>query len=182
MFKKAIFLIILVNWSITVESAQVIFEPYLGFHTGSYNDGGKSHGASGFGMGGRIAYEEVGIMAGLELQLTILSSENSAGADIDIEQNQLGIWGGFIFPGLPLRSWMTLFPYDAAELRPGGELKGTGVKFGMGFDPIPLLSLNVEYKRSSYDEIEVSGVDLPTAEQNISTVFVSASFLFGGSL
>ena len=175
---RRLFLILTFLLSLQSSGMEIIAEPYLGFHTGSYNDGSNSNSASGFSMGGRGFLFFQSIMAGLDLQLSMMNTDIN-GSDTDIEMNQFGFFGGFSFPMIPVRAWMTWFPLDKASVRPGGKLSGTGVKFGVGIDPIPPVSFNMEYKTSTYDDLD----DLPVRpERKISSVYFSVSFLFGGAL
>lgn len=171
-------LLLIFFFSFNVMATDIVFEPYLGFQTGTYDDGSYSNGANGFSMGGKGYLFWQSIMGGIDLQLSLLDTKVN-GVETEIEMNQFGFMGGFSFPVIPVRTWLVWYPLDKASVRPGGSLSGNGVKLGVGFDPIPPVSFNMEYKTSTYNDLN----DLPVQpERTISTVYFSVSFLFGGPL
>lgn len=161
-----------------IHATDFVIEPYMGYQLGSYSkESEASKELSGFGLGARIVYFSYGIFGGLDIHhssLKLLNSSNN-----DLTQNQIGITGGFAFAIIPIRAWMTYVPSDSLKLETGGTYGGDGVKLGIGFDPIPLLSFNLEFKTSTYDELN----DIPADKQlKISSIFLNIGFLFGTNL
>lgn len=84
----------------------------------------------------------------------------------------MGIVAGVNVPVVPLRFWLGYnfsdklnnTPQTARSGIPAGTevgLNGNGIKAGIGFTPLPLLSFNAEYIYSKYDSITLNGVDTP---------------------
>lgn len=135
-------------------SADILVEPYLGYYTGKYEVGSTSEDFSGLGFGARVGYKHMlGLMLGLDYMTGKM--EDKAAVKSDITPNQLGFFVGYEFPIL-LRVYGV---YNFMDKTEGKNSTGTtkyegdsGVKLGVGFTPLPLLSVNLEYGFSSYDE------------------------------
>lgn len=157
----------------------VIFEPYIGYQLGklSIDNVEDSDSLSGLGGGLRLVYFSYGFFGGLDFHRSNLNL--SGDSDDSYRQNQIGLIGGFSFPIMPVRLWMTYNPSDSIELNGGDKFTGNGIKLGLGIDPLPLVSFNIEYKNSSYDERE----DLPiNNKRKVSAIFFNIGLLFGTNL
>ena len=162
--------------------ADVVFDPYIGtpFGTAKLEDQIESD-ISGLGIGGRVYYEYFNFFGGIDLKL---SANNADSPDRDYEQNQLGLLGGVQFPFAPIRVWTSFYFLDVMSVSPSGyDYKGGGYAFGLGFSPLPFMSINMEYKGSTYDEVEKpAGDEMLTNEAELSSLFISLSFLFRSSV
>jgi hypothetical protein len=160
----------------------LMIEPYLGytFGGGEQDLGGNSkydysyhHPMLGLRLGGSL----LGFMAGLDYSGSLLSSfsmdvEQKAGSSTtdyndDVNKTQFGLFVGYDFPIL-LRAWATY--YLSAKLEGESAVaagtnqiyttnyseSGSGIGFGVGFTPLPLISVNLEYRKFTYDEWENS--------------------------
>lgn len=173
--KKLILFFIL---SFNTAFADVVFDPYLGLPFGNVTlEDNVEVDTTGFGIGGRVYYEFQSFFGGMDLKFHANSSDTP---DKTYEKNQLGLVGGVAFPFAPIRIWMNFYFLDRLNVSPDDkEYKGGGHGFGVGFSPLPIMSLNLEYLSSSYDEVETSTADLNLSEEaTINTVFLSFSFLF----
>lgn len=160
-------------------ATDIIVEPYFGYQLGKLTtgDSSDSQDVSGMGLGARFVYFSHGIYGGLDIHHSSLNV--SGGGDLNQKQNQIGITGGFSFAIIPIRAWMTYIPSDSLKEEGGNKYTGNGVKLAVGFDPVPLLSFNVEFKTSTYDEKD----DLPINDKRkVSSIFFNIGLLFGTDL
>lgn len=159
-------------------ATDLILEPYMGYQLGKYSIGeGDSQDVSGLGIGARFVYFAQGIYGGFDIHHSTLNVSN--GGDDNLKQNQIGLTAGFSFAVVPIRAWMTYVPSDSLKSDSGASYSGNGVKMAVGFDPIPLISFNVEFKTSTYDEQD----DIPLNEKHkVSSIFFNIGLLFGTNL
>lgn len=151
----------------------------MGYQMGKYSVGeaGDSDDISGLGLGARFVYFAGGIFGGMDLHHSSLNVSN--GATSELNQNQIGLTAGFSFAIIPIRAWMTYNFSDSIKDENGNKYDGDGVKLAVGFDPVPLVSFNMEFKTSSYDEKD----DLPINDKHkVSSIFFNIGLLFGADL
>lgn len=149
--------------------AGFLVEPYLNYNFGSgdYVENGQNVDASTSGpnFGGRLGYQFLGLMAGMDVNLGSMGlDETVAGSktSYDLDSTRVGLFAGYELPIL-LRAWITYYfsnnleyskAYSANNIAKGDQFSGSGLEFGVGFTPLPLLSVNVGYRINSYDELE----------------------------
>jgi hypothetical protein len=172
---KKIFLLFCLCFSINTRSA-IFIEPYLGIGKSSVDLDDSESSGSGLGFGGRMAFMQYGVMAGGDLSFQ--SVETSEGTQTEYSQKQLAIYVGYALFQVPLRAWMGYNFMDFASTNLDRKYKGGGFKVGVGYDPYPNTSFNLEFKKSTYDEFKDSeGTANLNQDLNIVSLFLSVSFL-----
>lgn len=163
MFRKLVSTMVLVfSFTSLSAHADLLLEPYLGYHTGEWESGSTSKDMKGVTYGGRIGYQGMGLMVGADYMLGTWEDESNP--KNDVKPADLGIFVGY---NLPLvRFYGVISP---APLNPELKFKngnsstkytGSTMKFGVGFTALPMVSINVEYLMGTYDEAD--GQDLTT--------------------
>lgn len=141
----------------TTASAGFLVEPYLGYRVGdleSTPNGSIAYDTSGHSIGARLGGTFTMFMAGIDYSMGSLSADQTKGGstDVDLDTTQLGIFAGIELPVL-LRAWATYYVSANFENSSNSnEWKGDGIGLGVGFTGLPFVSLNLEYKKMSYDE------------------------------
>jgi hypothetical protein len=127
--------------------AGVLLEPYLGYHTGKDKAAGQADGdLSGVSFGGRVGYQKLGIMGGLDF-MTGSWTEKISGLSADVTPTQLGAFAGYNFPAF-LRVYAAYLFQNKAKVTFNGSsstVEGNGFKLGVGFTALPIVSINLEY-------------------------------------
>ncbi|MCO4755002.1 MAG: outer membrane beta-barrel protein [Bacteriovoracaceae bacterium] len=201
--------------------AGFLIDPYLGFRfNGSIEEEANvgdldEYSYSGLAYGARLGYNYLGLMLGFDYGMasgdveqdkdpgsTVLSG---VGTKVDGAFKNMGLYIGYDMP-LLLRFWATYYfksemeiegeNNNNSDLNPGNTFtdtyKGSGLGLGVGYTGLPFLSINLEYKTFTYDEIEstdpsVGTVNLPAAststygssgEQKASEILLSVSVPF----
>lgn len=170
MFKNGLMLIAYFFTAISA-SANVLIEPHLGYNlSGGQND----YKVSGFNVstkytgpqyGARLGYNFHGLMAGgaythatFDLKATAFGITNTSKE----KQDDLGIFIGYDAPVL-FRVWATYFfsskMTETTGPSQGDWNKGHTTELGIGYKPIPFLSLNLMYRMLSFDKQSVAGVE-----------------------
>lgn len=174
---------------ITLSSqAAVLIEPILGYNldgvlrveddvTGQTKTGG---GGSGAAYGGRLGYQKLGFQIGVDY----LNSKMKFKSEEPIVSSEWGAFVGFEFPIL-LRAYAGYIFSASAEAENidtgnGGTADanysgGTGAKVGIGFTLLPFVDLNLEYRRTQYDELKVGSLPKSSDERTFSTFMVGVS-------
>jgi hypothetical protein len=145
--------------------ATFMIDPYIGYKLGSGESGDTTKVDYTFNS---ITY---GARAGISYMMFSVGADYSmASADFEYEvltlsgkdksdQTNLGIFVGVDLPVM-FRLWGQYFIDTTIEDTDGSdrgdELKGTGYGLGVGFTGLPFISLNLEYRMLTYDEL-VSG-------------------------
>lgn len=137
----------------------VLIEPHWG-----YNLIGKVDGISntttyhGNQYGARLGAQKFGFMGGLDYTHSSFTYKTVTPVQSDEKsRDQLGVFVGYKFPIL-LRFWGEYNFLDKTKQSANGSThssgyytKGHGTALGVGFTGLPFLSVNLEYKTSSYD-------------------------------
>lgn len=177
--KSLLFLILLISQS---AHAGVLLEPYLGYGIGSGDRGNFDYSYNTPQYGARLGYQMLGVMGGIDYSMASfeLEAENKTTGTTtksDYKKNQLGVFVGYDFP-LLVRAWGTYYVSANLEddIAPISKYSGGGYALGVGFTPLPLVSLNVEYRTFSYDEVE-TGSTTASLDPNfdLNEIFLSVS-------
>lgn len=132
-------------------------EPYLGYNVGALQVkvAGQDIGdaMSGVLLGARVGYSLPLFYVAADYSLgSGLKSEVSA-SSVDIDVSRLGVVAGFT--GLPMFDFYggyllnTTVKVDQTGVP---DFKGSGLKVGVGFTMLPLISINAEYIMNNYDD------------------------------
>lgn len=149
--------------------ASFLVEPILGYNLGSFENGlGEDKSFTGVGIGGRLGVEFLGVQAALDGNFSTIDIDDMDEADL----REFGFFAGYDFPIL-LRAWMGFIFSSSLELGTA-DFSGSGTKFGLGISPLPLLSLNLEYKMMNFDEFEINGVT-SEVDRDMDVIFLSVS-------
>lgn len=176
--KRILFALTLFTCS--VANAGLLVEPFVGFNIASGEDGANpktEYDQSAPFYGARLGYQVMGLMAGLdytkgmEAELEEKTGSNTSRADVD--QQTMGIFVGYNLPVM-LRAWVAYHFSSKLEYQNtaavGDELKGKGYGLGVGFTPLPLVSLNLEYRMLTFDEYKNASTGTTTALSGVNEI------------
>lgn len=184
-------------------NAGVMIEPYLGygmFGSGdtTRNSTNYSHSPGGLTFGGRLGYQFLGFMAGVDYSLssTTLTTTATGVSDMedDISRSNLALFVGYNLP-IMLRVWGSYFLDASVEgtttnssgsafLRASDSndltkaTGGTGIALGVGLTSLPLVSLNAEFRSITFADYEnKSGTAITdvTEDVNFQEILLSVS-------
>ena len=141
--------------------AGFLIEPYMGYQLGSQETTvGSSkyeYALGGQLIGARVGYTLPLLMAGIDVNLGTMDADvDSAPAgtpDTEYDTRQIGLFAGVELPIL-LRAWATYYFANEYEQPDGDKYSGGGMALGVGFTGLPFVSLNLEYKMLTFDELE----------------------------
>jgi hypothetical protein len=146
-------------------SAGLLIEPHLGYNLHSSTKlGTETIDSNGFQYGSKLGYQSFGFMGGLDYthsSFTATTKPNSGTSDKDErKRDEFGLFVGFKFPVL-VKAWFG-YNFIAKEsqsvlgptsgTKAGEYYKGHSTEIGIGFTPLPLVSINLSYKMLSYDK------------------------------
>ena len=198
--KKSLFKFILLSFVLfsVNASASILIEPYLGYAflgngEVSVSNTKYDNDYAGPTFGGRLGFQQLGFMIGADYSMQSFEMESTAGSTTyndDVKKKQLGIFVGYNFP-IMLRVWGTYFisgsfegddaisannRYDSNDKLTDGN----GYALGIGYRPMPLVSINLEYRKFEYDTWEEGGVEATniTKDQSLSEMLLSVSLPF----
>lgn len=148
----------------TTARASFLVEPHLGYiASGSQSSwGGLKAEYTGPQYGARLGVKYLGVMGGFaythstyDLKLSALGQTVKSGQ----KQDDMGLFVGYNAPVL-LRVWVAYFLSSKITQTEAGQFGATGdwfkgktTEIGVGFTPLPLLSLNVSYRMLSFDKV-----------------------------
>ncbi len=172
---KIIYLLLAVLYS-PHALAGFFIDPYLGYESGKLEEkasiaSGKSINIStemaGVGYGARVGLRMLLVSVGAEYQSGSLGFDGGG----NFEPKDVGVFAKMYLP-LRVRLWGTYFVKSTAP-----DVKGKGMKAGIGFRLIRRVFLNVEYIERKYDEL----IAFPsiTLSGKAKTFFVSLSVPLG---
>lgn len=180
----------------TTASAGILFEPFVGYNlNGSVEnptDNEDNYDLGGLGYGARLGYNFVGLMVGGAYEANSLSGDgaiaSTANQEATYASSNMGAFIGYQFPVM-FRVWATYYlsstldwedvSTGALTVNVNAELKGSGYGLGIGYTLLPMVSLNLEYKTFSYDEVTQSGTtEALTNEWDSNMMFFSVSVPF----
>jgi hypothetical protein len=150
--------------------ASFLIEPYLGYHMGKFEVSGNKDDAKGTSYGGRLGFSQLGFQFGADYMGGNWDIDSSP--KFKASASNLGVFVGYDFPIL-LRVYGSYF-FDS-KLKDSSTFEGNMIRLGVGFSPIPLLDINLEYLMGKYDKL--NGSSLPSeAKLNMLGVTVSIPF------
>jgi hypothetical protein len=159
MNSRALLVVVSLFTAVTLSSpafAGIHLEPYLGYAKGDITDSaGDEFNTTGMLYGARLGYSVSMLAFGAEYQAGSMTAETNP--DEDAKPSDLGVFVAFDAPVL-VRVFATYF-FQASTKVGDTKLEGTGMKVGLGFTPIPLLSINLEYMTSEWDEADGQTID-----------------------
>lgn len=171
----------------TIPTAQagVLVEPMIGYQFGDGDEPGVDHSYSGPFFGGRLGYQQLGFMLGLDYRISTFEDEQQLSNSVvhdDQKQTKFGAFVGFNFPIL-MRAWVSYYfdvsmeDDDARNNNAGDEYSGDGLGAGIGFTGLPFVSVNIEYHAYSYDEFENArtGAKSSVSDFDVSEILLSVS-------
>jgi len=143
--------------------AGILVEPVIGYNFAKLDvkELDTDFTARGPAFGGRLGYQKLGFQLGVDyLNSTLSHSED------DLDDVGLSEWAGFVgfeFPIL-LRVYAGyILSATANTEQDNGDkvelTKGSGMKAGLGFTMLPFVDINLEYRKGTFDQVEVDGVE-----------------------
>ena len=130
--------------------AGVLLEPYLGYSVGNIDDDDQM----GPSMGLRAGYSMMGLAVGAEYHTGTWNWDTSSG-DVDATPQDIGAFVSYSLP-LMLRFYGSYYFDSTNELDNDADQKLTGsaIKLGVGLTTFPLISINLDYTKYTYDDCE----------------------------
>ena len=189
--KHIIILIFLSIFALSTTRAGFLIEPYLGYSLGGSGDFKRNNinydlSYSSPTLGGRVGYQFLGLMGGLDYstQTFDMESDYTDSGNINrtakdgVKKSQLGLFVGYDLPIL-LRVWFTYYLSSKIEGDDGNDGStqaitsqdtfedGGGQAIGVGFKGFPLISLNIEYRMLEYDKYTESRTSDPSYDDKL---------------
>lgn len=146
-------------FSASVSNA-IYIEPYLGVYgTGKSTSGGTDTNLKAtLGYGLRLGYSIPMIAFGVDYGMGNIDVESTPATKQ--KTTDLGVFGSFNVPVLPIRAYLT-YILDAKATPDGGQdFKGKGTKIGVSFTGLPLVFINLDYYMIKYDTYGGASTDL----------------------
>lgn len=144
---------------VSTAQADILLEPYLGYQTGTLKmTGSTDTKATGLVYGARAGYQSLGLMVGLDYLTGALKDDDTPSADVT--PSDLGIFAGYNFPVMLRVYGVYVLKAESKSKDSSGTAtlkEGKGIKLGVGFTPLPLVSINLEYFQNEYDKVDVGG-------------------------
>lgn len=141
-----------------IARADLLLEPFLGYYTGELETTSagttSTSDTDGMGLGARIGYQQLGLMVGGEFMTGKWKDDSNPSNDVT--PTTLGVFIGYNFPVL-LRVWGTYNIQTKTKVEGGGtsnDLEGDSLKLAVGTTILPLVSINLEYITSTFDEAD----------------------------
>lgn len=178
------FLLALFGYISNARSA-VLIEPVGGYNIGTKLDfegtGGESYsGGNGWAAGGRLGFQQLGFQVGMDyLHSYVDMDDNDFNKKVNMDE--FGAFVGFEFPIL-LRVYAGYIFAASGKTENAADEKielssGSGQKFGVGFTGLPFLDINLEYRRGTFGEKEVAGVESKD-DTNYQSIMIGVSLPF----
>jgi hypothetical protein len=169
---KFSFLIGLMVLPLTFVHADLLIEPIVGIHMGGKDGQAPNRDKfTGNGYGARIGVQKLGLMAGIDYQSHGITIKDNPTEDASMTETSLFV--GYDAPIL-FRVWAAYLLSGEVKYKggTGKDTDGSGFKVGVGLKLIPLLSLNLEYRKYEYAKNNGNKID-PVSENN--SMFLSVS-------
>jgi hypothetical protein len=135
-------------------NAGFMIEPYVGYEMGTMEQTGTEDlDNKGAYYGARLGYSLVGLKFGVDYQ-TGSEDVEQGGTSGDYEPTDLGVFVGYELP-IMLQVYASYFFDSKAQFGDSAfpeDFTGTGMRFGIGWTGLPLVSINLEIIKRAYDE------------------------------
>lgn len=182
-FKSLLLLAVIALGMTSNANAGFLIEPFIDYAvSGKAKSGSDSDDVSSTLFGARLGLTTLGFMYGLEYNTGNYTVEDDTG-DSDGKVTNMGAFVGYEFPVM-FRVWATYYFDSTATPDPEGnsdfDMKGSGMRFGIGYTGLPYLSINLQYMTTTYDEVEGTVLGFPvntslTDELKMETVLLGIS-------
>jgi hypothetical protein len=140
----------------TAANASFLIEPHIGYNlSGTGDSPGIEYEYNGPQFGLRTGVQSLGVMGGLTFNKSSYDLEAKAtGSTVttDVDRTELGAFVGYNLP-IMFRFWGAYYFSSKGEVS-NGEYHGNTKELGVGFTALPLLSINLAYRMTTYDEFE----------------------------
>ncbi len=158
-------------------NASLLIEPHLGYNIyGNADYQSASIKYNGAQYGARLGGQYLGLMGGFDYTHSSFTYKTTGAADSDKTRNQFGVFVGYNLPVF-VRAWFGYYFSDKLTTTSNSSwIKGNGTELGLGFTGIPFLSINLQYRMSTYDETSTGGALTPNAKPKEFVLGVSAPF------
>lgn len=157
-------------------------EPFIGTTlTGSFEnndcESDCSDDISGTFYGARASYGMMGFFGGVDVRMGTYEFDDFAIGEIE-EEGRIALLLGYELPVL-LRFWFTYALSNSLNASIGGtdaEYSGTDYSVGVGYNVLPMLSVNLEYTMLNLEEVDIEGNSSPNdLDSDINTLLLSVS-------
>ncbi len=138
-------------------NASLLIEPHLGYNlsgTGTASNYAFKYTSPEYGL--KLGTQYLGLMAGLDYTASTYTWTRTPGSDDKFNRGELGLFVGYNLPIL-VRFWGAYYFSNTAtdqdssgNTASGTEYKGNTKELGIGFTPIPFLSVNVIYRNVNF--------------------------------
>ncbi len=155
-------------------NSAILIDPSLGTNIGYNMKGnGVDSDFSGTGFGGRFGLDYLGVMFGLDYHRHSGELEQANGAKFDSTLTETAVFVGYDAPVL-FRVWGAMLLKGELDVEGGSDFtEASGIKLGLGFTVLPLVSINIEHRSYEYEKLD--GVTASEKYKN-KGMFLSVSF------
>lgn len=167
-------------------NASLLIEPHLDYNLGSKTTyQGSEYKYSGPEYGAHLGVQFVGLMGGVAYTYSTYTFKQTTGAvtaSAKVKKEDTGVFIGYTAP-LMLRAWLAYYFLTKQTQKDGAGVgdyyKGHTTEIGVGFTPLPLISINLSYKMLSYNKLHDAGTGV---DSTIAPKFEPKEILLGVSL
>jgi hypothetical protein len=153
---KGLILAVVLLAATTSAHASFLIEPHIGYNlSGSGDSPGVEYSYNGPQFGLRTGVQYLGAMGGLAFNKSSYDLEAKSAATTtktDVDRTELGVFVGYNLP-IMFRFWGAYYFSNKGEVS-SGEYLGNTKELGVGFTALPLLSINLAYRMTTFDEFE----------------------------
>jgi hypothetical protein len=181
---KKIILALTLVFTFSVAQAGILIEPYMGYGITaleSDNGGGGlpvEWGVKGQSLGVRAGVSYLGFFGALDYEMGSRDFTVDAGsASVTVSEKDLtnvGLAIGYDVPIIPIRVFGK-YIMSATWEEGSSEWKGNGLGVGVGLTILPIVDINIEYKKLTFDEGLGAATEVTGQEIFLS---ISAPFVF----
>jgi hypothetical protein len=155
---KGLILTVALLVATTSANASFLIEPHIGYNlSGSGDSPGVEYSYNGPQFGLRTGVQYLGVMGGLAFNKSSYDLEAKGGGattKTDVDRTEWGVFAGYNLP-IMFRFWGAYYFSNKGEVT-GGDYLGNTKELGVGFTALPLLSINLAYRMTTYDEFETN--------------------------
>lgn len=168
---------------VTNAKSALLIEPLAGYNMGTKLDfeGGESYsGGNGWAAGGRLGFQQLGFQIGADYLHSYVDMDDKD-FNKKVNLDEFGAFVGFEFPVLfRVYAGYIFSAFGKTENDSDQKIElssGSGQKFGVGFTGLPLLDINFEYRRGTFGEKQVGGVESKD-DTNYQSILIGVSIPF----